>query len=253
MNLLKVLLLTQLVSLIILNKSFAQSSAISVDSLLTKAFATDEILPLLVDSAIKNSAEVTRIQHTVEYATDIGNINKNSIYNGLAFVTSYNYGTNYSASNNQSASIGNINAFTKAQTGFYNVGIGLQLPFSQIINRKSVLHADQSLVKANKAEKEKAELYVKQEVIRLYQDLKLAQKLVTLSSKNKKASQINYAMAEKNFIQGQSSMVEITSIQDIMNKAGIEFETYVNRYQYDFMQLEAFTGTNITALLKQIK
>ena len=79
------------------------------------------------------------------------------------------------------------------------------------------------------------------------------QRLLAISSKNKQASEINYSMAEKNFIQGQGTVIEITSIQDILNKASIAFETDLNRFQTNFMQLEALTGTDITKLIKQIK
>lgn len=252
-NFLKLSGLTMLAFLICLNKSIAQEQLTSDDSLLIKAFATDQLLPLLIDSAIKYSSEVERARQIVEYAKNVGKINKNAIYSGLSFGTSYNYGTNYSAVNNASNTTNNISALTKAQTGYYNVGIGFQLPITQFLNRKSIIQADQSQIKAGIADKEKIILFLKQEVIRLYQDLKLSQKLIALSSKNKQAAEINYAMEEKNFIQGQSPIVEITSIQDVLNKAGIEFETYINRFQTNYMQLEAITGTDISKLIKTIK
>lgn len=253
MNFYKLFFITFLLCIFCLTKSTAQMQTLSVDSLLIKAFSSDALLPMLIDSAVKYSSEVERVAQTIEYAKDIGKINKNAIYSGLSFMTSYNYGTNFSAINNNSGTISSINALTKAQTGFYNLGVGLQLPITQIINRKSIVRADEALVKANIAEKSKAQLYVKQEVIRIYQDLKLSRKLIELSSKNKQASEINYNMAEKNFIQGQGTVVEITSIQDILNKAAIEFETYTNRFQTNFIQLEALTNTDISKLIKQIK
>ena len=223
----------------------------SSDSLLSKALVTDELLPILIDSAIKFSPEVNRVDHTLDYVKDEQKINKNSIYNSLSFLSSYDYGTNFSAITKAPGVIGDN--LTKAQTGYYNVGIGLQLPLSYLLNRKNISHADESLIKANQSEKEKAALFVKQEVIRLYQDFKLAHTLTIIASKNKQAAQINYDLAEKNFVQGQAEISEITRIQDILNKATIEFETYVNNFQTNFLQLEAYCGINLSLLIKKVK
>ena len=102
-------------------------------------------------------------------------------------------------------------------------------------------------------EKNNTSLYIKQEVIRLYQDFKLSQKLVTISSKNKEASQINYVMAEKDFVQGQIPVSEISRLLDIANKSSQEFETNLNRFQTNYMQLEAYTNTNLLTLIKQVQ
>ncbi len=223
----------------------------SPDSLLTKALITDELLPILIDSAVKFSPEVNRVDHTLDYVKVEQKINKNSIYNSLSFLSSYDYGTNFSAITKAPGVVGDN--LTKAQTGYYNVGIGLQLPLSYLLNRKNISHADESLIKANQSEKEKAALFVKQEVIRLYQDFKLAHTLTIIASKNKQAAQINYDLAEKNFVQGQTEISEITRIQDILNKATIEFETYVNNFQTNFLQLEAYCGINLSLLIKKVK
>ena len=237
--------------LLLLNKFTARAQISPLDSLLVKAFASDELLPKLIDSAIKYSPEVSRIGYTVDYANDIRKINKNSIWSGVSLLSSYNYGTNFSAINNPSGSV--ANTLTKAQTGYYNVGIGLQLPITQLINRKSIIHADESLIKASVSEKGKAALFVKQEVIRIYQEFKLSQKLVVVSGKSKEFALINYKMTEKDFVQGQGNVEQIARVQDIYTKALIEYETFVNRFQTSFMQLEAYTGADILTLLKQVK
>ena len=238
--------------LMILFQLSAKAQSPLPDSLLAKAFTTDKLLPMLIDSAVKFSPEVNRVNYTLDYIKDEQKINKNSIYNALSFLSSYNYGTNFSAITKAPGVIGNDN-FTKAQTGYYNVGIGLQLPLSLLLNHKNIAHADQSLVKASESEKEKSALFVKQEVIRLYQNLKLSYKLVVLSSKNKQAAQINYDMSEKNFIQGQTDIAVITSVGDVFNKASIEFETEVNNFQTYYFQLEAYCNVDLSLLIKQVK
>lgn len=223
----------------------------SIDSLLIRALETDEFLPKLIDSAIKYSPIVRRMENSVALAGEGLQISKKNIYSSLSLNSSYNYGTNYSAINNSAGT--SVNNFTTSQNGFYNMGVGIQLPLTNIISRKNLIRSGEAQVKMASAEKDNASQYVKQEVIRLYQDFKLAVKLLQISGKNKQSASINYAMAEKEFAQGQSTIDQETRVMDVYNKSVIEYETYVNRFQTSYMQLELYVGTNLSSLIKQGK
>lgn len=240
-----------IISLVLNNFSLKAQSA-SADSLLIKVLATDELLPLLIDSAIKYSPEVRRIGSGEAYAVANLRINKKIIYSAVSLLSSYSYGTNISAINNPTGGAGGNN-FTTAQTSFYNAGIGIQLPITHIINRKNIIKAGQSQVDMASAEKDKAALFIKQEVIRLYQDFKLSHKLVAISGNNKLAAQINNSMAERDFLNGQITVEQVSRVLDIYNKSIIEYETYINSFQTSYMQLEAYTGTNLSNLIIHIQ
>ena len=218
-----------------------QAQSVTMDSLLKRVLATDELLPMLIDSALKNSPEKANYQ-----------ISKNVIFDALSLQSSYNYGTNFFSSNNTSLTPGFAN-LTKAQNGNYTVGIGLQLPISQIINRKNILKLGQSRLNMANAEQEMVVLNIKQQVIQLYLDFKLIHKLMAISSKNKEAAQINNLMAEKDFLNGQINVEQASVVLGVYNKSVVEYETYVNKFQNSYLQLEAFTGTTISSLLMQFK
>ena len=221
-----------------------------LDSLLVKALETDEFLPQLIDSAIKNSHEIKRLAGTIDYASENLKINKKFIFSAFSVFTTVSYGTNYiQQSNNSSAT----QALSTAQTFYNNTGVGLNLPLSTLLNRKASIRAGQSLIKSATEEKEKAAMLIKEDVIRLYQDFKLSQRLIAICSKNKKAAEITYAMAEKDFIQGQLTIDQVSRLQDIVSKVAIEFETYINRFETNYMQLEAYTGVNFYNLIKRAK
>jgi outer membrane protein TolC len=233
--------------MLIPNKSNSQK--ISTDSLLTKVFSNDQLLPQLIVAAQKFSPEVKRMSSGVDFATANQNISKNLIFSGISFLSSYQYGTNYSAVNE----INNPNRFSTNQTGFYNLGVGLQLPVSQILNRKHLQKATQAQIEMVTIEKEGANLYVKQKIIEYYQDVKLSHKLMLISSSNRQAAQINYKMGERDFLQGQITVEQNARLLDIYNKSRIEYETYLNKFQTSLMQLDAYTGTSFSSLLNQIK
>jgi outer membrane protein TolC len=109
------------------------------------------------------------------------------------------------------------------------------------------------LVEAAVADKENTELLVKQEVIRIYQDFKLLQKLVMISSKNKESAEVNNVLAQKDFLNGQLTVDQVSSVQEKYNKSVIDFETNVIKFQTDYIQLEVFTGTNLSTLIRKLQ
>jgi outer membrane protein TolC len=252
MNLVKSYVFFILLSLLFTLKFSVHAQSGAIDSLLTKVLSTDELLPMLIDSAIKHSAEVRKSGSNITYANQSLQISKKAIFSAVSMGSSYNYGTNFSAVNNPAGS-GSVNNFTTAQTGFYNLGIGIQLPLTHIINRKNIIKEGQSLVEAAVADKENTELLVKQEVIRIYQDFKLLQKLVMISSKNKESAEVNNVLAQKDFLNGQLTVDQVSSVQEKYNKSVIDFETNVIKFQTDYIQLEVFTGTNLSTLIRKLQ
>lgn len=227
----------------------ANCQKISTDSLLSRAFANDQLLPTLINSAQKFSPEIKRFSNGIELATANQKIAKNIVYSGISFLSSYQYGTNYSAINE----VNNPNRFSTNQSGFYNIGAGLQLSLVNIINRKHLIKQTQSQIDIALNEKEGAALFVKQRVIEFYQELKLAHKLVLISNNIKQSAQLNYKMAERDFLQGQITVDQNSRVLDIVNKSKIEYETYLNRFQTSLMQLDTYTGVSFSTLLNQLK
>ena len=233
--------------------SVLRAQSIDVDSLLIRALRTDELLPILIKSAQKNSPEVKRTEGGKAYAEANAHISRNSIFNALNLQSSYIYGTNYTSLSDKTSTSIVSNNLTTAQSGFYNLGVGFQMPLSAILNRKHIVRSGESQITMAEAEYERLGLVVKQETIRLYEDFKLAHRIVLLGNNNKKSTQINKSMAERDFANGQITIDKLTVVLESHNKALFEYETYENKFEATFRQLEAFTGVNFIELLKTMK
>lgn len=222
---------------------YAQTS----DSTLTRLFTTDALLPVLIDSARKFAPMIKRIQASERLAEASLKTTKKQALSALSFLSSYNYGTNFTAVS-QSAGTG-VSNLTTAQTGFYNVGVGIQLPITHLLSRKHLIAAGQAQIDMAQEEEQSVALVVKQEVIRLYQAFKLAFTLMQINNTNRQAAKVNYTLAEKEFLNGQLTVEQLSRVQDLTNKATIDYQTSVNDFQTAFMQLEAYTGVNLTKLI----
>lgn len=249
----KFLVLISILLTSFINFSEASAQLTTVDATLTKALATDELLPLLIDAAIKNSPLIKKHTNNRKVAESNLKVSKSQILNGVTIGGNYHYGTNYSAVTDQTSYENVLNRLTMVQSGFYSVGGGISFPLTSFINRKHLLRANRAQIEMVENDKDMSALSIKQDVINLYQAFKLSHKLLALNSGNRQAFQVNYNLAEKEFLQGQLSVSDISRMLDLFNKSKMEYETSLNAFQTNLIQLETFTGTTLTSLLQQVK
>ena len=237
---------TSLVLLFILTagKIFSQVPA---DSLFTHLLSTDKLLPALLDSAVKHNGKVNGVDESIGLAKENLAIEKKNVYSAFSLFSSYNYG------NNANVIKGNITNVNLTQSNYYNAGIYLQLPLSYLISRKNSIKAGEHQVKMAEYEKEDAAQYIKDAVIQEYQEMKLAAHLVQVASEGKQAAYVNFQMSQKQFIQHDIPLTELSRIQDIYTKAAIEFEMDVNRFQTAYLKLENFTGVKLSNLIATLQ
>ena len=217
------------------------------DSTLTRLFTSDALLPVLIDSACTYAPMIKRIQASERQAEANLKTTRKQALNALSFLSSYNYGTNFTAVNQAVGS--GVSNLTTAQTGFYNIGLGIQLPITHLLSRKQLIAAGKAQIEMAQEERHSVALVVKQEVIRLYQAFKLAFTLMQINNTNRQAAKVNYTLAEKEFLNGQLTVEQLSRVQDLTNRATIDYQTSVNQFQTAFLQLEAYTGVNLTKLI----
>ena len=232
----------------------ANSQVIPTDSALLKLFDSDVLLPMIMDSAIKNSGEIRRIENSVLVWKETTESNKKNIWSGVSLLSSYNYGTAADLTvGKDNTSINQSSTFRSNKGDRYNFGVNVQIPLSFLLARKNLIHVSELQAKMAEGEKDNAKQYVKSEVIRMYQEMKLAQKLVLLSSKGKQTAFVNYSLAEKSFVQGNGDLDQLSRLHDIYSKGSAEFETNINRFQTSYLQLQEYAGIRLSNLILQAR
>lgn len=230
------------------------AQVIPTDSSLLKLFESDVLLPMIMDSAIKNSGEVRRIDNGVLMWKETTESNKKNIFSGISLLSSYNYGTNADLTTGKdNTSVNQFSAFRTNRGDRYNFGVNVQIPITSFLSRKNLIRISELQSKMAEGERDNAKLYVKSEVIRMYQDMKLAQKLVLVSSKGKQTAFINYSLTQKEFIQGNGNLDQVSRLHDIYSKASAEFETNINKFQTSYLQLQEYAGIKLSNLILQIR
>ncbi len=224
------------------------------DSALIKIFESDILLPILIDSALKNSGEVRRIENGILVWKETAELNKKNIWSGISLLSSYNYGTAADLTvGKDNTSINPSSTFRSNKGDRYNLGINVQIPLTYFLGRKNLIHVSELQSKMAEGERDNAKQYIKGEVIRMYQEMKLAQKLLLISANGKQTAHVNYSLAEKSFIQGNGDLDQLSRLHDIYSKASAQFETDVNRFQTNYLQVQEYAGVKLSDLILQLK
>ena len=224
------------------------------DSALIKIFDSDNLLPILIDSAIKHSGEIKRIENGILVWKETAEINKKNIWSGVSFLSSYNYGTTGDlTSGKDNISTNPFTTFRTNKGERYNVGVNVQIPLTSLIGRKNQIHVSELQSRMAEGERDNAKLYIKGEVIRMYQEMKLAQRLLLISAKSKQTAFVNYSLAEKSFIKGNGDLDQLSRLHDIFSKASAQFETDINRFQTNYLQVQEYAGVKLYNVILQLK
>jgi outer membrane protein TolC len=124
----------------------------------------------------------------------------------------------------------------------YGIGIFLKFPLYDLVNRKNQVNmATAELQQAESmAEAQKDEL--RQQVIKLYNDLLLKQSILRIKSKYLETAKINMQMVEKEFQNGVVPVSEYSRISEIAGRAESDFETARVDFINGYMILEEIVG-----------
>ena len=224
------------------------------DSALTRILQSDVLLPLLIDSAVKNSPEIKRGSKSVALFEENLQTSKKSILNSVFLTSNYGYGNTGSLSLEKDLNAFNQgNYYTNIRSSRYNIGVNLQLPLGNLLSRKNTARAVEIQIGMAEDEKANAALFVRQEVIKVYQELKLSHAHLITSTKAKQTAFISMNMVQKNFMDGQATVEQLSKQQNDYNTALMEYDTHLNKFQTSFLLLENYTGVHLSKLISRIR
>lgn len=224
------------------------------DSALTRMFQSDVLLPLLIDSAIKNSPEIKRNRKNVQLLEQNLQTSRKAILNSILLTSGYGYGNTGSLSLEKDLiNVNQGNFYSNIRSSRYNIGVSLMLPLSSLLTRKNTTRASELQLEMAGEEREGAELLVKGEVIKMYQEVKLAHSALLITAKMKQSASIAANMGQKNFLDGQVAVEQFSKLQNDYGQAQMDYEGRLNKFQTAFLLLESYTGVQLTKLINRIK
>lgn len=199
-------------------------------------------LEVVIDSALSNDPTL----HYQDLQT-LSNeyklkLSRNEWVKNLGFQSDVRYGTfdNFSTNtgDGQTPSI----LATKSNQTNYGVGVFLKVPIDALVNHKSQVNLAKTALEQSETMADAQRREIRQQVIRLYNDVLLKQRLLEIRSKNVYSSRINMALVEKQFRNRQLDAAEYARVAEIAGRAEAEYEAARTDYITAFMILEEIAG-----------
>lgn len=203
----------------------------------------------LIDSAMKHNALVRFREMDIrakEYK-----LKSEKIYwtRNLGLQADTRYGTfdNYSYN---SSGLSTSMFITNSRQFNYGMGVYMKFPLADLFDRKNqIKRAGFELEQAHSlADAQQEEL--RQEVIRLYHEFVLKQKVLRIRSKALGSARINQDMIENEFRNGLIPVVEYVRVSDIVSNVEAEYEKAKSEFTSSRMILEDLTGFSFIARSK---
>lgn len=202
-------------------------------------------LPLLTAAVLKHSAQLRSLEINKTIGLEDLKITRKNILNAVSVGTNYNYGSlvniaGVSGPGTQLATTGE---------GRYSVNVGLGLSVGQLATRGNQMQKERLNVQRNEEQRQSLEDQLRQQVIPLYQNVRLARRLLTLQQEAYVTVQTNFRLSERQFRQGQLALPDFAQATGQVNAASVAQETARSQYETAFMALEELAGAKISTLI----
>ncbi|WP_394746715.1 TolC family protein [Spongiimicrobium salis] len=157
----------------------------------------------------------------------------------------YGYGIFDNLSNQQIAGDPGSQTLFSTEQSRYTLGASIKLPLSTIFNRGREVKNAKAEAKKSKYQKEFAMWELEQLIVKQYNDLIKAHRLLFISNSIVETYKVQSVRAEKDFTNGAINVTEYTRLQQMLNQAISSFESQRAEFLISLKALEGTVGIEI--------
>lgn len=213
----------------------------TADSALLKEIADFPPLVDLIDSAIKHNAMIKYRSQDIDAKQSNLTSQRNYWMRNLGVQADTRYGTFDNFSSNATGQSTTLLSVTSKQFN-YGAGIFIKLPLYDLVNRKTQIKQAMAEVEQAKSQEQAQRDEIRQLVTRMYQDVLLRQKLLSIKSLNYGSATVNKEMVEKEFRNGIIPVAEYVRLSDMTARIQAEYEMAKSDFLVAKMILEEIVG-----------
>jgi outer membrane protein TolC len=212
-----------------------------------KFFEQPELaLPLLVQAALDHSAQLQALHTQQSMGQEDLRVARKAILGMIQLGGSYGYGNVASATNGDPTL---PTAYTTSASNRYAASVNLGLPLDKLLNRGNQLNKqrlqNQQLEQLTQAQADG----LRQKIVELYHTVLLDHKILAIRQEFQVSAQMTYQLGEKQFRNGDITLVEMAQLNDRYAEAQAAKETAASHYATSFMLLEDQLDDSISNLM----
>lgn len=241
MKLLLKFIILLLINTLCINYASAQTSLAEINSV-KKNEINIPPLNVIIDSVLKRNAMVRFRKQGIQ--SKESNVKSEKIYwtRNLGLQADSRYGTFDNTILNSDGGTSGSLINTNTRQWNYGVGLYLKLPLFDFLNRKNQVEQANLELDEAKSMLQFQEDEIRQNTIKLYQDLLLKQKLLNLTSQNLGNVKVNMEMVEKEFRNGIIPVSEYVRLSDVSSRVESDYEVAKSNFFLAKKLLEDVAG-----------
>lgn len=155
---------------------------------------------------------------------------------------------NYANGNQSLASTGMLVSDLSQIINGYRYGVNVQIPLDELIGRKNKMRQAAAMYRAVVAKREVEELNLKRELIKVYQDMLTAQRILKVRYRDEQTSGMAFQVAEVELKQGKIEPRELAQISNFYAQAKSATEYQSGEFLKHFYDLQTLIGVPIQYL-----
>ncbi len=236
----KILLIISLI--FIVQNSFSQNHTINKDSAFVIKEKAADFLPLgsLLDSAYLHSPLLDQQEHEIMIKKIELKRKKYGFLQNISTFTEVKYGSadSYIMSENQAVAATNVSLR-------YSAGVGFRLTFSDLLDRKNQKKIAKEQIKKAEGKYNEIILSINIQITKSYGDLLQSKEILIIKTDALQSMNLVLQMVEKQFIDGEITLPDYSSVITSVSKSKVEYITAKNTYNNAYHLLKEIVGTEI--------
>ena len=208
--------------------------------------ALDRIKPLeeLLRLAEQNVTSLRALNSSQQIFMEQGKITKKSWLQHISANAKMNYGNGIIFDDILSTNDQTLRYLTR-QNVTYNIGINIRLPITAVVSRRNEIKINQLEIERLEGEKQEQRDYIRNEVIRVYSELKAILKVLKIKAEVIEANDIAMKLNENYFKVGNLEFEKYRKALNVTYSDKLEYETAKNQAWYILKVLRELVGEEI--------
>ncbi|OJJ16417.1 hypothetical protein BKI52_34590 [marine bacterium AO1-C] len=203
-------------------------------------------LVLLTEAALDNAPRVKYQQAIIRRNNANIKARKKRWADKIFMDAGYSYTNNFSVMN-VDASTGGFESVSLKNGDSYRFGVTFRLSLFDLIGLKHVKQGAVFEKQAAEHQLKDIEKHIRWTVTELYKNLQLAQSLLKIKSDKMQTLSLQRQMAEKEFMQGQIKIAELSRLTELTSNARQDFEKGKIEFEKAYLKLEQYVGKSLTS------
>ncbi|GGK56735.1 TolC family protein [Rufibacter glacialis] len=214
-----------------------------------KLFNSEYALPILIETALLNSAELENSEAAKLMAQEERKVIRKNFYSGFALNSAYQYGT-WEQFGLAGEPVNSFNAFDSPLQARYTMGVTMSLPLGQLLSRHNLIKKQDLAIAQVETTRKLAEKQIRHQVITLYQNMVLAKSQLELQQQAYQSAVVTNKLAEKQFKSGDILIDAMSAVQQAHTTTAAALQTAKVNYETTLMMMEERIGARLIDLIK---